>query len=246
MNQEELPNRIRELVDHLREHDESRLSITDIASVTEVLIASTSSLFKSIDSSVFNEFRDLSNYIQNARVEIASLQPVDLEGEHIPRAGMELDLIVKSTEEATDTIMESAETIMNAIGGDVEVEKPNIENAVMQIFEACSFQDITGQRISKVVETLSHIEKRISDLGNLLGISDVDESAVAVASEKNKLPEKHDVLARGPSLAGEGIDQSAVDALLNGGGDEAPAPSEAPAPAPVETPATPAAAPEIA
>jgi chemotaxis regulatin CheY-phosphate phosphatase CheZ len=237
MENNKLPEEISRLVDHLRSKDKQEFSLTDVASVTEVLVNTMVSYFSSIDSSIYNECISLSDYIKEAREEIAALSPGDDDDSHIPRAGKELDAIVKSTEEATDSIMNAAEVVMDALGeGDLEAQREKIEAAMMEIFEACSFQDITGQRISKVVETFSHIEQRIGELGDLMGVTSKDILA-AQDKQADKDNEKHDPLARGPSLEGEGMEQDQVDALLNDGGfdqatpppDEAPASNEQPA-----------------
>ncbi len=207
MNQD-LPNQIKNLVDCLREQENADFKLTDIASVTEVLITTMQFYFKSIDTSIYRECRALSEYIANARTEIATLAPHDLETAKIPRAGMELDAIVRHTETATNTIMTSAETIMDAMS-DLPSKKDEIGAAVMEIFEACSFQDITGQRISKVVDTLNHIEARVKDLKDLMGITQKD-----IEEAKAKNPEDSKALLQGPGLEGEGIDQSEVDALM--------------------------------
>ena len=224
MESNKLPEEISRLVDHLRSNKEQEFSLTDIASVTEVLVSTMVSYFSSVDASIYNECRSLSDYIAGAREEIAALSPSDDGDSHIPRAGKELDAIVKSTEEATDGIMNAAEAVMDALGEeDLNSQREKIESAMMEIFEACSFQDITGQRISKVVETFNHIEQRIAELGDLMGVTTDD---ILAAQDKPVEEEKHDPLARGPSLEGEGIEQDAVDALLNDGGfDAAPAPA---------------------
>lgn len=212
MVQQELPEKIGTLVDYLRTHQDPDISLTDVASVTEILIGTMQAYFRSIDTTIYTECRSLSEYISNARVEIASLTPTDLEGERIPRAGMELDAIVQQTETATNTIMESAETIMNCLGEeDVAAQADAMQDAVMEIFQACSFQDITGQRISKVVSTLQHIEKRVQDLRSLLGITDDD---IDKAKARDEEEDTKDSLLSGPALEGEGIDQTEVDALL--------------------------------
>ncbi len=215
MEQHQLLGRLSGLVDHLRGGDDEKLSLADVASVTEVLIATMDSYFRSIDTSIYRECRSLSDYISNARLEIAALSPKDLENARIPRAGLELDAIVQQTEEATNTIMTAAEEILGGLGSDMEENRDSIEAAVMQIFEACSFQDITGQRISKVVSTLSHIEQRVKDLRDLMGVTD---EHIEAAQTDSTSPGAHssDALAQGPSLEGEGIDQSEVDSLLGG------------------------------
>ncbi len=244
MTDAKLPKQIELLVDNLRKQDTAALSLTDVASVTEVLIGTMNVFFKSIDTSIYRECRALSDYIDDARKEIASLQPSDLESARIPRAELELDAIVQQTEEATNTIMEAAEEIMGADPEDAAAYQATTQDAVMRIFEACSFQDITGQRISKVVETLAHIEKRVLELRDLLGVTEADIEE-AQGSEPQKTGDE--ALLSGPALDGEGIDQTEVDALMGGMGGPAPAPEPAPAPVPEPAPEPePAPAPEPA
>ena len=236
-----LSKQIELLVDNLRKQNTASMSLTEVASVTEVLIGTMNVFYKSIDTSIYRECRALSDYITNARKEIASLQPVDLESARIPRAGLELDAIVQQTEEATNTIMEAAEEIMGADTSDAEAYQATTQDAVMRIFEACSFQDITGQRISKVVETLSHIENRVLELRNLMGVTDEDVQEAM----QDDVPEGDAALLSGPALKGEGIDQSEVDNLMGGGAPASaaaelvptPAPTPAPEPAPTPEPA---------
>lgn len=242
MTDDQLPTQIQLLVDNLRKQDTAALSLTDVASVTEVLIGTMNVFFKSIDTSIYRECRALSDYITDARKEIAALQPSDLESARIPRAGLELDAIVQQTEEATNTIMEAAEEIMGADPEDAAAYQATTQDAVMRIFEACSFQDITGQRISKVVETLSHIEKRVLELRDLLGVTEDDIELAQ--SEENKKTEEESLLS-GPALSGEGIDQTEVDALMGGGSDSATSTAATPEPAPAPEPeAAPKPAPE--
>ncbi len=216
MAADRLPEKIAALVDHLRAHRDDELALADVAAVTEILIATMQAYFRSIDTRIYRECRAMADYLTNARREIAALQPKDLESARIPRAGMELDAIVQQTEEATNTIMESAEAIMAADPADTEEFQAIVQEHIVRIFEACSFQDITGQRISKVVETLRYIEQRIMELRRLLGVT--DEDIEALIDEQEKQQGEKDLL-RGPALAGEGIDQSEVDALLEGGED---------------------------
>lgn len=228
MGEEELPAKIEQLVDHLRGNRDESFSLADVASVTEVLIGTMRAYFKSIDTNIYRECRTLSEYIGNARKEIAALQPKDLESDRIPRAGMELDAIVQQTEEATNTIMSSAEAIMGADPADVEGFQAIVQDNIMQIFEACSFQDITGQRISKVVSTLTYVESRIQELRTLLGVTEED----IVAAHADESVAAGDVaLLRGPALEGEGINQSEVDALLDADASASKDKSDAKSPA---------------
>lgn len=215
-----LPDHIEPLVDRLRAGDHLPIALPDVAAVTEILMRSLESYFKSIDLTLYKECQDLADYIEDARAEISSLSPDHDDSAGIPRAGQELDAIVEATESATDTIMQAAEDLMSLDTEDFDEYKNHVNDEVMKIFEACSFQDITGQRISKVVKTLNHIEDRVSKLISILGIT--SESAASdgakpiidpATGELNEAVNDEDLL-NGPALAGEGIDQGEIDSLL--------------------------------
>lgn len=215
-----LPDHIEPLVDRLRAGDHLPIALPDVAAVTEILMRSLESYFKSIDLTLYKECQDLADYIEDARAEISSLSPDHDDSAGIPRAGQELDAIVEATESATDTIMQAAEDLMSLDTEDFDEYKNHVNDEVMKIFEACSFQDITGQRISKVVKTLNHVEDRVSKLISILGIT--SESAASdgakpiidpATGELNEAVNDEDLL-NGPALAGEGIDQGEIDSLL--------------------------------
>ncbi len=93
-----------------------------------------------------------------------------------PRVTNELDAVVIGTEGATETILASAEFIdetantLSARLGKEDAELANdIQDKVIQIFEACNFQDLTGQRITKVVSTLRFVEDRIMQMMDIWG-----------------------------------------------------------------------------
>ena len=176
--------------------------------------------FNSIDTTLYAEFRGLSEYIRRARTEISELRPNDLKQEKIPRAGLELEAIVAWTEKATGTIMDAAEEIMSA-DATSENYVESINDACMRIFEACSFQDITGQRITKVVSTLTYIEERLHGLQDAWGpgIEDADGEVGDPGQDDDARLDKD--LLNGPALDGEGILQDQVDDLLNGTADGA-------------------------
>ncbi|MBT5191963.1 MAG: chemotaxis protein CheZ, partial [Rhodospirillaceae bacterium] len=198
MDTEEVSAGIEQLVDHLRVNKPAVVNLGDIASVTEILLAAMRSYFNSIDTTLYSEFRGLSEYIQRARTEISELRPNDLKQDKIPRAGLELEAIVASTETATGTIMDSAEEIMSADPtADDYAEKVN--EACMNIFEACSFQDITGQRITKVVATLTYIEERLHGLQDAWGPDIADADGEAPDPIKNEDVRPDSDLLNGPA-----------------------------------------------
>lgn len=215
MNTAELPQRIDELVRLLGRCDARAISLVDVASVTGILITTMQAYFSSIDTRIYTEFAELSKYMEQARKDISQLQPMDqLSVNAIPRAGRELDAIVQATEEATNTIMTASEEIMSTDPADSEAYQAVVNDAVMRIFEACSFQDITGQRISKVVETFNHIETRLNDVTRLVE-SMGDSTERVERKETDAERRKRELILNGPQLAGEGTGQDEIDAMFN-------------------------------
>jgi chemotaxis protein CheZ len=202
---------VREAVDGLRKKED--LSLVDILTLAEVSINSMKSFIDNLDSKIYSEFREIAAYIQNTKAEIGHLQANDLRSKHIPEAGHELSAVVTSTEEATTKIMECAEAILEADPSDMKAYQQTVNNKVMDIFEACSFQDITGQRISKVVETLEHIETRVTRFAAAIGAEDSKQAANEKEVSRSK--RKKDQILNGPANKGEGVSQDDIDALLN-------------------------------
>jgi len=104
--------------------------------------------------------------------------------------------------------MDSCEAIQG-LASDCGDTGNTIIDETNKIFEACSFQDITGQRISKVVKTLKDIETSVDDLLNLFG--PVDKSKVGELTDDRDDDEK---LKNGPQMAGQGVSQDDIDKLL--------------------------------
>ena len=156
------------------------------------------------------ELEGLADTIDKMHQDILATRPHDVGGKHIPSATDELDAVIGATEDASATIMDSCE-IIQSIAGTVSNEdaKSGIIDQTNKIFEACSFQDITGQRISKVVKTLRTIEDSVDGLLKLFG--PVEASALPKDVDTRTEDEK---LMEGPQLAGQGVSQDEIDKLL--------------------------------
>ena len=154
------------------------------------------------------ELQEMSVYIAQTRCEIAALHSEDGRN-HILTATGELGVIVSATERATTEILKGAERIQAAAGrlpgGEPSDSiRREIEGQVVDIMMACSFQDITGQRTSKVVSTLHYIEKR---LNSMIAIWDFGGSVAEPVRPESV------ALTNGRPLAGA-IGQADVDAIL--------------------------------
>ena len=166
---------------------------------------------KATATGIFKELKDLQRIIDEARSEIGLTRPGDIKDKHIPTATDELDAVVGATAEATGTIMDCGEVIMEkaAEAGEVGDE---ITAEVMKIYEACSFQDITGQRITKVVTTLKAIEDKVSKLVQVLGDKLPIEEAEEEDEDAGKTVEER--LLNGPQMPDKAITQDDIDKLL--------------------------------
>ena len=158
--------------------------------------------------SMFNELLELKRVIEESRQEISIARPGDIKRKDIPTATDELDAVVTATAEATAEIMDACDAIQTA-AGDVTGEVADKINAeVMKIFEACSFQDITGQRITKVITTLRSIEERVERLISLLG----DRAGNITGDDDTRVGDER--LLNGPQLPEQAVSQDDIDKLL--------------------------------
>ncbi len=163
--------------------------------------------------------------INDTKREIATLHVAGFQGEEMARVTDELGAIVTGTEQATEQILAAAEEI-DGVAGDLQAalrqtgnieQVADIQDKVVRIFEACNFQDLTGQRITKVVNALRFIEDRVIKMmdiwGGLEGFEDVEPDPEA----KPKLANRNDELLNGPALeTDENVaSQADIDALFD-------------------------------
>lgn len=165
-----------------------------------------------VDLRLFAEIQGLSDYIQRARQEIAELRPDDIRNTHLPAATDELDAVVGATESATNQILEAMESLEELTDGMAPETAEKVTEVVTSVFEACNFQDITGQRITKVVTALQEIETRVVKLMTALG----DETVVTAQAQRAVHDGREDAdLLNGPQLPGEAVNQADIDALFD-------------------------------
>ena len=162
------------------------------------------------EKDIYNEIVNIQNKIEKVKQELAEKMPNGV----VPEATKELDAVMQSTEDATNKILDSAEKIREAVGTieDKVTAKKVIEDEVVRIFEACNFQDITGQRIKKVTSVLKYIENSV---GNIIKVFNL-EHEISTPKTKKSLQEMSDKdLMNGPQLNAETPSQDDVDKLFD-------------------------------
>jgi chemotaxis protein CheZ len=159
--------------------------------------------------------------INRTKQEIAAVHLTGFQGPEMARVTNELDAIVGGTENATEQILTNAEEI-DQLAATLAPRLKNDQNAaliadvqerVIKIFEACNFQDLTGQRITKVVSTLKFIETHILRMMEIWGGLDAFKD---IEAEKMEKPKGDAGLLNGPRIEGEAghASQDDIDALF--------------------------------
>jgi chemotaxis protein CheZ len=160
--------------------------------------------------------------ITRTKREIAVLHGNSFNGEEMAKVNGELGAVVGGTEQATQQILEAAESIDNAATALSSVTSPDqqkllseeIQERVVSIFEACNFQDLTGQRIKKVMNTMRFIENHITIMMDIWGGVDAIKAHAPTRVDTRDEDAK---LLNGPKLEGDAghASQDDIDALFD-------------------------------
>ena len=177
------------------------------------------------------ELSSVRSHIDLVKSEISTLTAEESSDNRFRRATAELYEIVTSTARATDDILTAAEAIKeisDKLPPEFAPQRETIGKHCLNVFQACSFQDITGQRIAKVVKTLDYVEQRVSAMLAIGGVADERPAEqpiiAALASATATAPpaasgaitpqREAESLLNGPQLPGKGLNQDAIDQLL--------------------------------
>lgn len=166
------------------------------------------------------EISDIAGRIKATKVEMAALRHPLSNQDTFMEASEQLSAVVRATETATNSIISAAEEIEDIVN-EVRSQLPegyqssrlkDLNDVTLRIFEACNFQDLTGQRITKVVQALAFIEERIDGM-----------MSVWNSKEFEALPLPPDISKHDDGLALHGpqegkpasISQADIDALFD-------------------------------
>ena len=160
--------------------------------------------------------------INRTKREIATLHGKSFDGGEMAKVNGELGAVVGGTEQATQQILEATEAIDQAATALSKNTSPDqqkllseeIQERVISIFEACNFQDLTGQRISKVMTTMKFIENHINVMMDIWGGVDALKAHATPIVDAREGDAK---LLNGPKLDGDvgHASQDDIDALFD-------------------------------
>lgn len=201
------------------------------------LVAPLRGIIENLSDNYRNELKSVTNLradigeideaIRGTKKELAAIKVGSNIG-GVDIAALELTTVVSQTEQATNDILaaaESIETIAGAIQSETTLDNAkalaaDIADRITTIYMACNFQDLSGQRVSRVVDTLNFIESRIHRMidawGGLQALHDLIEAEIQV-QEEERATEGSAALLTGPVPVNseDHVDQSAIDALFN-------------------------------
>lgn len=166
------------------------------------------------------EIADISGRIKATKVEMAAIRHPLAGDDKFMQASQELNAVVSATEGATNSIMACAEELEEIIQ-ELRSSMPegyqsdrvnDMVEVVVRIYEACNFQDLTGQRITKVVRALTFIEERVDAMMNLWNRREFE--AMPLPPSVTKKDENLDL--HGPAQGGidGNVTQADIDALF--------------------------------
>jgi chemotaxis regulatin CheY-phosphate phosphatase CheZ len=151
---------------------------------TEVLLGAMSRLENAVSGDratqqiehVRFDLMEMAKTITNLKTEVSATGE-DGEQSRFMEATEALDAVVRTTESATSSILESAEQIQEVAwtlreAGADHAMCDTLDRRAADIYTACTFQDLTAQRTQKVVRTLRYIEGRINALIDAWSTSD--------------------------------------------------------------------------
>jgi chemotaxis protein CheZ len=165
------------------------------------------------------EISDIAGRIQATKVEMAALRHPLSNEDKFHEASEQLGAVVRATEEATNQIMAATEEIEDIVN-EVRAQLPegyqnsrlkDLNELTLRIFESCNFQDLTGQRITKVVQALSFIEQRIEGMMSVWNQKEFE----ALPLPPNLARKDAGLDLHGPAEGKGNVSQADIDALFD-------------------------------
>jgi chemotaxis protein CheZ len=167
------------------------------------------------------EVMGIASRIEQTKKEIGALKHPLAREDKLSSASMELSAVVAQTEEATSRIFDGVERIEEiarevrslALDDFAKQRVSEISDMCIGIIEACSFQDLTGQRINKVVRTLAFIEERVQKMLEIWGPSEIERVPLA-DEDALQIKDTGGVVLHGPQDAEKTNSQADIDKLF--------------------------------
>lgn len=154
----------------------------------------------------------IGQYVGALRSAINGLRAPELVGQKLPTVRDDLGAILSSTRQAAEAVLGTAEDVL-ACSADGTDYRSFVDARMIGLIEACSFQDLTGQRMTRVIDALLALEHRLHDF---VATARARDGAAGLADLETRQAQRcRDRLTHGPG-APDAMEQAAIDALLAG------------------------------
>lgn len=164
-------------------------------------------------SYLLEELFSIKKIMQIAKQDLTSLRLTHQPGP-INEVYDELEEVIESTKSATFKILDAAENLEKLIPESVDKQKQDaFSQEITSIYEASTFQDLSGQRIRKVIDSFKEIESRLKKVSEHLGDKKVAEG-IHIQTD-SALGSKKDPLLNGPQLTGLAPNQNDIDKMFD-------------------------------
>lgn len=159
--------------------------------------------------------------IARVKAEVSKIRYADQGQDPLLTASEELDALKATTAAATDQILSIAEAVLSQVErlrGTMPDEPAkalldDMERQLGILFEACGFQDLTGQRSTKVARLLEGLDARVGSVLDLMDHIEVPDDMAIRMKDADAVGEA--ALLNGPQMSGEGLQQNDIDDLFN-------------------------------
>ncbi len=193
-----------ERIEALTDKHDKLIRTQDIIDIVKSMLSTVSADMHASLQTVGVEIASLVDLIGTTKNEIASIQPHALSSSGIPDAKDQLDAVVLDTEQAAGKIMDCADDLMALSTGLAPELQGKLQSLSTRIYEASSFQDINGQRVTKVVRLLKDIEQKLAQLAVAFGDT----------KDPNLFAAENNGLLNGPQLQPADNLQDNIDSLF--------------------------------
>ena len=163
-----------------------------------------------------NQLEGINETLEESTMKIMDINDAQMEAANIHCKELE-QLIDRCSEGEGDLIIGiSLEEAMEALEDQMNFLK-EVEQRSLNMMEPLSFQDLVGQRIQKIINLVRSMEIKIEELIVSFGIKlkKYKEDPEITYEELNRDVDAFMYELKGPQRSGEGLDQTAIDDLLN-------------------------------
>ncbi|MCH2038625.1 MAG: hypothetical protein MK137_08560 [Rickettsiales bacterium] len=153
--------------EEIRKRGEGQVKLQDVEDIVQGLLDTIERESK-INNDMIESLSSIADEIRSMKTDIMRGYG---DNEDIQVLSARLNTVTESTEKAANDIMDSAEAIQSMLpqlNNDYLAEQ--MMSNCTKIFEACDFQDLTGQHLTRVMKSVNTIKNIVDKVVEALGI----------------------------------------------------------------------------